>query len=254
MNVVPDTQLAAAVNNELASMQLPATNQVVTYIMNSIAPYINNMAAQANFAYNAYESMVHSLMMQNQQQIMEIARLRQTHQEMPRMFCTNPANGFGFCMDNGKEKIIGKLRITHIYNCIIDKNKCSDELLYIAYYDADEQLHHTIVPYDKLAGKNLLPLFKYFRYICRSKELANDYLANCINNFPKKDNFYFPEYCGFSFFTGSDGKEAVRFDCNNNIIEMQLLKECSPYYVQKILPNVYINNLGTMEICEKYRF
>ncbi len=26
MNVVPDTQLAAAVNNELASMQLPATN------------------------------------------------------------------------------------------------------------------------------------------------------------------------------------------------------------------------------------
>lgn len=93
MNVVPDTQLAAAVNNELASMQLPATNQVVTYIMNSIAPYINNMAAQANFAYNAYESMVHSLMMQNQQQIMEIARLRQTHQEMPRMFCTNPANG-----------------------------------------------------------------------------------------------------------------------------------------------------------------
>lgn len=252
MNVVPDTQLAAAVNNELASMQLPATNQVVTYIMNSIAPYINNMAAQANFAYNAYESMVHSLMMQNQQQIMEIARLRQTHQEMPRMFCTNPANGFGFCMDNGKEKIIGKLRITHIYNCIIDKNKCSDELLYIAYYDADEQLHHTIVPYDKLAGKNLLPLFKYFRYICRSKELANDYLANCINNFPKKDNFYFPEYCGFSFFTGSDGKEAARFDCNNNIIEMQLLKECSPYYVQKILPHVYSSNLGTREICEKY--
>ena len=108
MNDFNNYQVAQAVNDGLNSMNIPVTQQIANDVMNCIIPFIRNeisMASQSNQAVLALQSTINSLMMENRAQVMQIAKLSQTHQEMPRMFTVNPANGFGYCMDGGKEKI-----------------------------------------------------------------------------------------------------------------------------------------------------
>lgn len=50
----------------------------------------------------------------------------------------------------------------------------------------DDSTHLAVVPCDKLASKNLLPLFESFQWMCKSKAMANDYIAYCIRCFPPK--------------------------------------------------------------------
>ena len=254
MDAFNNYQIAQAVNNGLNDMNIPVTQQIANDVMNCIIPFIRNeisMASQSNQAVLSLQATINSLMIENRAQVMQIARLSQTHQEMPRMFAVNPANGFGYCMDGGKEKIIGKIKINSIYNCIIEKKGIKKTIKYIGYFDSNDEFHHTIVHLDKLAGKNLLTLFEGFIYICKSKELANDYLAHCINNFDSEDNMFFPEYPGFCFFNYKD-EEMGRFYCNTGFIETELLKECSPYYVKKAIPEEKADLNSAVAIFDKY--
>lgn len=95
-------------------------------------------------------------------------------------------------------------------------------------------------------------MFESFCYVCRNKSLANDYIAHCINNFSQKSTLYFPEYAGFSFFENDEKGTFVRFDCNRKKIEMELLKHCSPCFIEKVLSSVQNRPLSITEICEKY--
>ena len=201
-------------------------------------PFLNQMTVQMNQTQASFQCILQSLVNQNRQQIIEIAKLKQIREEMPRMFCESPVNGFGFCIDHGKEKMIGKLKVRNVYHCYIMKNECKEELLYVSYSCKDNDIHHTVVPLNKLSSKNLLPLFESFCYVCRNKSLANDYIAHCINNFSQKSTLYFPEYAGFSFFENDEKGTFVRFDCNRKKIEMELLKHCSPCFIEKVLPSV----------------
>lgn len=252
MNEISNTQLITAVNQVLMSANLPTTNEVVQYVIQSIMPFLNQMTVQMNQTQASFQCILQSLVNQNRQQIIEIAKLKQIREEMPRMFCESPVNGFGFCIDHGKEKMIGKLKVRNVYHCYIVKNECKEELLYVSYSCKDNDIHHTVVPLNKLSSKNLLPLFESFCYVCRNKSLANDYIAHCINNFSQKSTLYFPEYAGFSFFENDEKGTFVRFDCNRKKIEMELLKHCSPCFIEKVLPSVQNRPLSITEICEKY--
>lgn len=116
----------------------------------------------------------------------------------------------------------------------------------------DDSTHLAVVPCDKLASKNLLPLFESFQWMCKSKAMANDYIAYCIRCFPPKSTQYFPEYAGFSFIEQSENSTSIRFDCNRKCFDMKLRKHCSPYFTKKVLPSIKDRPLGIKGICEKY--
>ena len=116
----------------------------------------------------------------------------------------------------------------------------------------DDSTHLAVVPCDKLASKNLLPLFESFQWMCKSKAMANDYIAYCIRCFPPQSTQYFPEYAGFSFIEQSENSTFIRFDCNRKCFDMNLLKHCSPYFTKKVLPSTKGRPLGIKGICEKY--
>ncbi len=175
-------------------------------------------------------------------------------QEVLRVYGEDQITGIGGCIDYEKRKIkrIGKLRIYSICHCYIDKDGQQKEFLYVLYSSTDDNTHLAVVPCDKLASKNLLPLFESFQWMCKSKAMANDYIAYYIRCFPPKSTQYFPEYAGFSFIEQSENSTSIRFDCNRKCFDMKLLKHCSPYFTKKVLPSTKDRPLGIKGICEKY--
>lgn len=175
-------------------------------------------------------------------------------QEVLRVYGEDQITGVGSCIYYEKRKIkrIGKLRIHSIHHCYIDKDGQRKEFLYVSYSSMDDSTHLAVVPCDKLASKNLLPLFESFQWMCKSKAMANDYIAYCIRCFPPKSTQYFPEYAGFSFIEQSENSTFIRFDCNRKCFDMKLLKHCSPYFTKKVLPSTKDRPLGIKGICEKY--
>lgn len=175
-------------------------------------------------------------------------------QEVLRVYGEEQTTGIGGCIDYEKRKIkrIGKLRIHSVFHCYIDKDGQQKEFLYVSYSSMDDSTHLAVVPCDKLASKNLLPLFESFQWMCKSKAMANDYIAYCIRCFPPKSTQYFPEYAGFSFIEQSENSTSIRFDCNRKCFDMKLLKHCSPYFTKKVLPSIKDRPLGIKGICEKY--
>lgn len=175
-------------------------------------------------------------------------------QEVLRVYGEDQITGVGICMDYEKRKIkrIGKLRIHSVHHCYIDKDGQRKEFLYVSYSSMDDSTHLAVVPRDKLASKNLLPLFESFQWLCKSKAMANDYVAHCINNFAQKRILYISEYPGFSFVKSKEGSTLVQFCCNRNQFGMNLLKHCSPYFTKKVLPSTKDRPLGIKGICEKY--
>ena len=175
-------------------------------------------------------------------------------QEVLRVYGEDQITGVGSCIDYEKRKIkrIGKLRIHSVHHCYIDKDGYRKELLYVLYSSMDDNIHSAVVPRDKLASKNLLPLFESFQWVCKSKAMANDYIAHCINNFAQKRILYISEYPGFSFVKSKEGSTLVQFCCNRNQFGMNLLKHCSPYFTKKVLPSTKDRPLGIKGICEKY--
>lgn len=175
-------------------------------------------------------------------------------QEVLRVYGEDQITGVGSCIDYEKRKIkrIGKLRIHSIHHCYIDKDGQRKEFLYVSYSSMDDSTHLAVVPCDKLASKNLLPLFESFQWMYKSKAMANDYIAYCIRCFPPQSTQYFPEYAGFSFIEQSENSTFIRFDCNRKCFDMKLLKHCSPYFTKKVLPSTKDRPLGIKGICEKY--
>ena len=175
-------------------------------------------------------------------------------QEVLRVYGEDQITGVGSCIDQEKRKIkrIGKLRIHSIHHCYIDKDGQRKEFLYVSYSSMDDSTHLAVVPCDKLASKNLLPLFESFQWMCKSKAMANDYIAHCIHCFPQKSTQYFPEYAGFSFIEQSENSTFIQFYCNRKCFDMKLLKHCSPYFTKKVLPSTKDRPLGIKGICEKY--
>ncbi len=175
-------------------------------------------------------------------------------QEVLRVYGEDQITGVGICIDyeKRKRKRIGRLRIRSVHHCYIDKDGYRKELLYVLYSSMDDNIHSAVVPLDKLASKNLLSLFESFQWVCKSKAMANDYVAHCINNFAQKRILYISEYPGFSFVKSKEGSTLVQFCCNRNQFGMNLLKHCSPYFTKKVLPSTKDRPLGIKGICEKY--
>ena len=252
MNGSPNMQITPDVNQALANANIPLSPALTQYFQQNVTPYLDQLQYQMYQTQVSLQDTLQFFVNQNRCQLAEIERLKQVRQTMPRMFCERQIDGYGVCIDHGNQTLVGKLRIRSVHHCYIDKDGYRKELLYVLYSSMDDNIHSAVVPRDKLASKNLLPLFESFQWMCKSKAMANDYIAHCIHFFPQKNTQYFPEYAGFSFIEQSENSTFIRFDCNRKCFDMKLLKHCSPYFTKKVLPSTKDRPLGIKGICEKY--
>ena len=252
MNGSPNMQITPDVNQALANANIPLSPALTQYFQQNVTPYLDQLQYQMYQTQVSLQDTLQFFVNQNRCQLAEIERLKQVRQTMPRMFCERQIDGYGVCIDHGNQTLVGKLRIRSVHHCYIDKDGYRKELLYVLYSSMDDNIHSAVVPRDKLASKNLLPLFESFQWVCKSKAMANDYVAHCINNFAQKRILYIPEYPGFSFIEQSENSTFIRFDCNRKCFDMKLLKHCSPYFTKKVLPSTKDRPLGIKGICEKY--
>lgn len=252
MNGSPNMQITPDVNQALANANIPLSPALTQYFQQNVTPYLDQLQYQMYQTQVSLQDTLQFFVNQNRCQLAEIERLKQVRQTMPRMFCERQIDGYGVCIDHGNQTLVGKLRIRSVHHCYIDKDGYRKELLYVLYSSMDDNIHSAVVPRDKLASKNLLPLFESFQWVCKSKAMANDYVAHCINNFAQKRILYISEYPGFSFIEQSENSTFIRFDCNRKCFDMKLLKHCSPYFTKKILPSTKDRPLGIKGICEKY--
>lgn len=252
MNGSPNMQITPDVNQALANANIPLSPALTQYFQQNVTPYLDQLQYQMYQTQVSLQDTLQFFVNQNRCQLAEIDRLKQVRQTMPRMFCERQIDGYGVCIDHGNQTLVGKLRIRSVHHCYIDKDGYRKELLYVLYSSMDDNIHSAVVPRDKLASKNLLPLFESFQWVCKSKAMANDYVAHCINNFAQKRILYISEYPGFSFVKSKEGSTLVQFCCNRNQFGMNLLKHCSPYFTKKVLPSTKDRPLGIKGICEKY--
>lgn len=252
MNGSPNMQITPDVNQALANANIPLSPALTQYFQQNVTPYLDQLQYQMYQTQVSLQDTLQFFVNQNRCQLAEIERLKQVRQTMPRMFCERQIDGYGVCIDHGNQTLVGKLRIRSVHHCYIDKDGYRKELLYVLYSSMDDNIHSAVVPRDKLASKNLLPLFESFQWVCKSKAMANDYVAHCINNFAQKRILYISEYPGFSFIEQSENSTFIRFDCNRKCFDMKLLKHCSPYFTKKVLPSTKDRPLSIKGICEKY--
>lgn len=252
MNGSPNMQITPDVNQALANANIPLSPALTQYFQQNVTPYLDQLQYQMYQTQVSLQDTLQFFVNQNRCQLAEIDRLKQVRQTMPRMFCERQIDGYGVCIDHGNQTLVGKLRIRSVHHCYIDKDGYRKELLYVLYSSMDDNIHSAVVPRDKLASKNLLPLFESFQWVCKSKAMANDYVAHCINNFAQKRILYISEYPGFSFVKSKEGSTLVQFCCNRNQFGMNPLKHCSPYFTKKVLPSTKDRPLGIKGICEKY--
>lgn len=163
MNGSPNMQITPDVNQALANANIPLSPALTQYFQQNVTPYLDQLQYQMYQTQVSLQDTLQFFVNQNRCQLAEIERLKQVRQTMPRMFCERQIDGYGVCIDHGNQTLVGKLRIRSVHHCYIDKDGYRKELLYVLYSSMDDNIHSAVVPRDKLASKNLLPLFESFQ-------------------------------------------------------------------------------------------
>lgn len=235
MNGSPNMQITPDVNQALANANIPLSPALTQYFQQNVTPYLDQLQYQMYQTQVSLQDTLQFFVNQNRCQLAEIERLKQVRQTMPRMFCERQIDGYGVCIDHGNQTLVGKLRIRSVHHCYIDKDGYRKELLYVLYSSMDDNIHSAVVPRDKLASKNLLPLFESFQWVCKSKAMANDYVAHCINNFAQKRILYISEYPGFSFAKAKKEEHLFNFAATKSVWN-ESAETLLPYFTKKFFP------------------
>ncbi len=237
MNGSPNMQITPDVNQALANAKHPSLtciNAIFSAKRHAISDQLQYQMYQTQVSL---QDTLQFFVNQNRCQLAEIDRLKQVRQTMPRMFCERQIDGYGVCIDHGNQTLVGKLRIRSVHHCYIDKDGYRKELLYVLYSSMDDNIHSAVVPRDKLASKNLLPLFESFQWVCKSKAMANDYVAHCINNFCS-ETYSVHFRISWLFFCEKQRRKLRLFNFAATEISFgkNLLKHCSPISPKKFFP------------------
>lgn len=160
------------------------------------------------------------------------ARLKLERNELPRAYTIVGLNQ-GICIEPSKvRKPVGRIKILSKFKYRIVKDDSYTDMLYITYNDSNEIERYTVIPEDKIAGKNLVKYFDGFYYVCKNSDIANGFLAWYIEYTPTTDMIFLPEYAGFVTSVNADGKESAEFVCNDGTIPIELMP-LSPKMLQK---------------------
>lgn len=234
----------------MSQFNIPNTEQVMNVVNSQIMPYVNEHFNQANLSVAKMTKFVEDLFNQNRAQMMELGKLRQNRNSAIRLF-TIDETGCGICIEDKKHTEVGHIRIQDMKNVRIQKDGTYKDYKYITYLDSQQESRKTLIPLDKLAGKNLITKFEGFSFICSNKSIANAFLAWYINVTSTNESVDIPEYPGF-IFTKVNDVERAAFTCNNGEMDMELLDACSDTFKKKILTDESIQPDEISAFAAKY--
>ncbi|MDE5619009.1 MAG: hypothetical protein K2I80_00585 [Ruminococcus sp.] len=170
---------------------------------------------------------------------MNIQRMKQNHSES--RFFTENNEGVAFCIEsNGtrpKTIRIGVISIAKAQNYKIFKNGNYTDYIFVTYYDSKRFKRNAIFTEDELTNKKILKYFHGFECECKSKQLANDYLASRIHDIKPGSTSIINEYPGFAPFINQNNIEKAHFICNSECIPPEILRLFSPNIINRRLPN-----------------
>ena len=235
-----------ALDTVLSNMDIPNTAETVNMVLGIIQPQIMEHLNRNNQAVTDMSKLVEMLINRNRSQIMQNEKLRRIKKTPVRIFGKD-ADGCGSCMETGKDAFkVGYIEILNVINVRIEKDEAYQEYKFVTYLDSKNESRKTMIPLEKLSVKSLLVFFKGFEYICSSKQIANEYLAYCINHFPNPVLVTVPEYPGFSLLTVNEAEKA-EFICNDGNMAIEFLEKCSCTFKNKIMPdgNLLVNEIST---------
>lgn len=121
------------------------------------------------------------------------------------------------------------------------------ELVIIRYTDSHREPRETIVTAEEISAKNLVRKFHGFEYQCKSKSLANDYLADRINKVKSSYVITLHKYAGFY----PDGKKAF-FNCNWDNTNPEIVGFYPPCVSSRKLKRYQKDIVETQQYAKKY--
>lgn len=118
--------------------------------------------------------------------------------------------------------------------------------------DSNEIEIYTVIPEEKLSGKNLVKCFDGFYYVCKNADIANGFLAWYIEYSPTTDIKFIPEHAGFVTSVNADGKESAEFICNDGTIPIELIPHISENITKKALSTERLSIEKALAFAGKY--
>ncbi len=240
----------AELNNRLnaTEQQLQATTQQAGNAIIGLQNQNNQLQRQAQNLAN--QSQLKDAKIQALEA--EKAKLKLERNELPRSYTIIGLNQ-GVCIEPSKvRKPVGRVKILTKFKYRIVKGISYTDMLHIKYIDSNGIERYTVIPEDKLAGKNLVKYFDGFYYVCKNVDIANGFLAWYIEYTPTTGTKFIPEHAGFSKYIDDNGKESAEFVCNDGTIPIELMPHISENVAKKTLPKKYHNIEETLLFAGKY--
>lgn len=114
---------------------------------------------------------------------------------------TDTVDGVAMCTEGdgfrSRTTAIGIISIISAQSYKVPYKDDFRKLVLVRYTDSRREPRETIVTADEISAKNLIRKFHGFEYQCKSKSLANDYLADKINKVKSSYVITLHEYVGF---------------------------------------------------------
>lgn len=121
------------------------------------------------------------------------------------------------------------------------------EFTLVRYTDSHRESRETTVTADEISAKNLVRKFHGFEYQCKSKSLANDYLADRTNKVKSSDVITLYEYSGFYSHKGK-----AFFNCNWDNTNPEIVKFYPPCVASRKLKRHKIDIVEIQHNAKKY--
>lgn len=160
-------------------------------------------------------------------------------------------DGIAMCTEKdgfrNKTTVVGVISIISAQPYRVPYKDIYRELVLVRYTDSHRELREAIITTDEISSKNLIRKFHGFEYQCKSKSIANDYLANRINNVKSSYVITLHEYAGFYPY-----KEKADFNCNWNDTNPEIVGFYPPCVASRKLKRHQKDIVETQQNIQKY--
>lgn len=258
-SLLPDAQPAKPFSTNQSFIQQQTHFQPVTPVPPQILPAIDTATIQGlTNAINQAAEVSKQQQQQLEKQHIENTLLRNNIQSMKTdkmysRYFTDTIEGIAMCTESdglrNKTTAIGVISIIAAQSYRVPFKDGYRECTLVKYIDSHREPRETIVTSDEISAKNLIKKFHGFEYQCKSKNLANDYLADRINKVKSSDVITLYEYPGFYSLN-----EKAFFNCNWDNTNPEIVKFYPPHVASRKLKNHKKDIIEIQQYVNKYLY
>lgn len=256
-SLLPDAQSAKPFPTNPPYIQQQTHFQPVTPVFPQTVPAIDTATIQGlTNAINQATKVSQQQQQQLEKQHIENTLLRNNIQRMKTdkvysRYFIDTVEGIAMCTESdglrNKTTTIGVISIIVAQSYRVPFKDGYREYTLVKYIDSHNESRETIVTSDEISTKNLVRKFHGFEYQCKSKSLANEYLADRINKVKFSDVITLYEYPGFYSLN-----EKAFFNCNWDDTNPEIVKFYPPCVASRKLKRHKNDIVEIQQYVKKY--